>query len=64
VDKFIVKWKLLCIKQQMDDHKYVIMSEFYGQDEKKIYVIPHSGKSTLHDYIPTSSEQDRLPKVD
>jgi hypothetical protein len=34
-DTIIVKWKLPCIKKQMEYHKYVTMSEFYVQDEKK-----------------------------
>lgn len=27
--------KLLCINQQMDYHKYVLMSEFFDAEEKK-----------------------------
>lgn len=35
-DKIIVEWRLLCINQQMEYHKHVIMSEFFwfgGEEE-------------------------------
>ena len=34
-EKIIVEQKLLCINQQMEYHKYVLMSEFYDAEEKK-----------------------------
>lgn len=34
-EKIIVERKLLCINQQMDYHKYVLMSEFFDAEEKK-----------------------------
>jgi len=34
-EKIIVEWKLLYINQQMEYHKYVLMSEFYDAEEKK-----------------------------
>ena len=34
-DKVVVERKLLCIEKQMEYHKYVIMSDFFDQDEKK-----------------------------
>ena len=34
-DKVVVERKLLCIEKQMEYHKYVIMSDFFDQEEKK-----------------------------
>ncbi len=34
-DKIIVEQQLLCIDQQIEYQKYVIMSEFYDQEETK-----------------------------
>ena len=34
--KVVMKRKLLCLKEQMDYHKYVLMSDCYDADEKKI----------------------------
>jgi hypothetical protein len=34
-EKIIMGQKLLCINQQMEYHKYVLMSEFYDAEEKK-----------------------------
>ncbi len=34
-DKIIVEQTLLCINQQMEYHRYVIMSEYYDEEEKK-----------------------------
>ena len=31
----VVERKLLCIEKQMEYHKYVIMSDFFDQEEKK-----------------------------
>ncbi len=33
--KVIVERKLLCIKERMDHHKYVLMSELYDQEDNK-----------------------------
>jgi hypothetical protein len=34
-EKIVVERKLLCINQQMDYHKYLLMSEFFDAEEKK-----------------------------